>query len=1601
MAKYNFMSEAKQYVRRNTHRRVWKKAVQVMACAVVFVTTYALILPAITMEGNVGCTIPEHTHSEECYAKVLPDKVLICELPEIPEHVHGDSCYAAADEGHTHGEACFAVTAKELICILPEAVGHTHGEGCVDSVLICTDESDEHTHDDSCYETVLTCDLPQEEGHTHTDDCYILAKSLICELPEREASERTLICGLEATHIHNENCGEENCVLDETQVHTHTEDCYVQPDDSNALTCGMEKSDSHSHSERCYGTWKLVCELEEHRHDLACLSDPGADVETAEQWEKSFSGAALNGKWTEDLVSIAGTQLGYTESSKNYIVLDDGYTMKGYTRYGAWYGDPYGDWNAMFASFCVSYAKVENMPLSADCESWIAELVDRFAPAAEHTPESGELVFFDRDGNSAADEVGIVVSVEDSQITMILGDRDNTVKTIVFERDDETVLGYATLPEQHRSFVLTAQTESGILVTISGDRSALPYPAEEITVTAQEVHDEQIQELRSELLNNPEEPKANFLLDISLWHGTEKIEPIGEVTVSFSGVDTEGYYATVYHIDTAAAEATNMNAVKNDSGDVVLKTDHFSFYDLWITEKLIGTGISGEGITNIANGGNYYLTENAYTGNTIYISGNKSVVLDLNGYGVYYKGSDRFIVVEKGSTLTIKDSGASTPSRSIVNTTVYGQSAHIDYDGGGNRVAKLTYYVTESNVNFSSYDVSTTEQVVKYELRPNGIIVGENSGGAANLVWVENGSTFNLEGGLLTIRSSESYGGDCHIIYNEGNLNISGGYVCGGKDHCWGGGIFSKGPVTMTGGVLADNYGNAGGGICVENTSFTMTGGIISGNGVHSGTASPGGFNNGYGGGVFAKNSTVSISGGYITNNVALGYCGDGNRGNGCHGGAGIATIGGSFTMTGGYVTGNNSQEAGGGIYLGHYNVASTSYSISGGTIASNRAQKSEGGGIRIGGSEYSGGGSNGVIYADSGSKVYITNNKTHSDFDWGGGGIFVQKNGTLNLKNALIEDNSAGGYGGGVGACPTGEILIIHTNGMAMFDNFAEGVHMSYGGNYKDQDYWLAHENELFRTHGYQDYFCVRSNEGASQDISLVTGQMIGGGAENWSGTCDDSVVEIGQTGHVAAKFRFGLTANPSSDHQRAARLTATTIITGNSAYTHGGGIMTNGGLILGQKEEVVTSVPALDISGVKMLKMGGRELSSNRDFQFMLKDSGGNVVGTATADAATGKFTITPDAEYNAAGTYTYTLEELNDSRADVTYDTTKYSIRVEIKKDEVTLLGVKFITYYVDSVKVYKGASDNSAETQVPSGNIALHFKNYGNWNNVSLYSWKSGYNNYHGGWPGSAASTDPNNSGWYTVYVPISAYGGAFNFIFNGSGGQTADLWTGDIQEKDEIWITGSDSVTRTAPSGWKTGKSDSAVSITTVKNSDSSYSVKFNQTAFVNETLKPLTIRVVKTGESGQTLSGAVFKLAVQGTATEWTKTTGADGVVSFSGIPRNKVLYLWETKAPQGYMASGPWIIESGSSTATMFPAEEVGGQLKKVQGASGTALSVSDSDEAILCTAVIPNEPLNYEFPATGSAGTLIFSFSGLLVIGWALLGCGFFRKRKGGAGF
>lgn len=1656
--KYDVLRDAEKYTKVHKRKRLRHRVVTVLAGVVVFCTTYALILPAITLEKQ--CDIPEHTHTDACYAQVtsVEKRVPVCSaetleihrhtadcydangnptcgyadfvvhshdsrcydetgnlwcpLPEIEAHRHTADCYALPEE-HTHAEGCYTSVRGDLVC-----GEHVHTDACYTetAVLACgLEESEEHQHDENCYETSreLTCGI--DSDHSHTDACYEWEQVLSCDLPtdSAEDAQPVLVCTKPeiVLHRHTPDCfdADGKLICGQTQVleHQHSDACFetvAEPVDTGTLTC---TDTAHVHTARCYGTWELVCgqeehthseactqneqeetvfcgkdahthgeacrdengELvcgtEEHTHSLACYADPNADVETAELWEKTFAGVTPAGNWRQDTLAIAETQLGYAESTKNYVVAEDGETVKGYTRYGAWCEEPYGDWNVMFLTFCLHYAGVEGVPPDKDCGGWVTSWADAFEPAQSHTPAVGDLVLFDRDGDGTADRAGLVAQITDSGFAAMEGDAEDAVRLLTYGADDPGILGYINLPEGPKEFTLTAQTENGITVTITGESASLPYPAREITVTVTEVTDGERRTIRDQILGEEQaEPERSYLLDITLWHGEEEIEPTGSVTVTFSGIDTEGLYPKVYHIDTNAQTATDMEAKTGENGDVTVDTDHFSLYDLRFLNFQELSGYVGDAFSE---GGNFKLTDNAWTAdgdNRANLSITQNTTIDLNGHTLTISKSGQCFEVQDGATLTIIDSAAPQETVTDSGGAVYGNKATLEND-------TLTYYITTSTPS----GTGTTETLEQHTVTLTGAIRCDESSDQAIKV---NGGTLDIQGGALRNSSGKRI-----VLVESGTLTMSGGYIVGGGSQGNpGGGIYvTSGTLNISGGVVAANRGNSGGGIYVNSGELNISGGAVTGNEVINGHSDNGG-------GIYVNSGTLNLSGGYVTNNYKECGCNDcRNDVNNTHGGGGIALANSSvMNMTGGYVTGNYSGLAGGGIYAGFFGH-NVRFTMSGGTIAGNCAELGEGGGLRIAG------GTNGVIQATN--KVYITNNKTNSNNDWGGGGIFVQEKGNLSIVNSLITNNSAGGFGGGVGVCPTGETLIVNKDGAAIYGNEASGTNMSGGGNNKTYDSTLALNSTVFMSKGYADYFCVRKKEGANAPISLVTGLMAGGGAANWTGSCDEQPVSIGPSGYAAAKYLFGLDAHPDGAAKSQAVNAAKVIITGNHSNIHGGGIMTNGGLILGRKEEIVTATPALDITGTKALLKDGAAQESGRDFHFLLKNSAGEEVGTATADAATGQFTISPNVQYTQAGTYTYTLSEVNDNRPGITYDTNVHTIQVTIEEKTVSLLGVTFKSYNVASVTLdgseSGGSSGSGSGTGSETGTFRVHFKNTQGWEHVYMHVWADSSNPLTS-WPGMQMTQG--SDGYYVAELSVSGTG-TYNYVFNnGSGKQTKDITNVPYAPGKEVRFDYETVIENTA-----TGSSGSGDAVGHGSNSDGSYTLTIPGDAFTNTMTTQLNLKITKTDsvDASKLLEGAKFTLKEQGTENSMEVTTDKDGIALFEGIRRNTTYDLRETQAPSNYMTAGPWILEVRDEDATLYPAtENPDGTLDKASN-TGTALTVTTGTDSKVLELPIQDTLWGYKLPDTGGAGTTSYTAGGLaLIFGAATLLYSHCRRRK-----
>lgn len=334
----NISGKAGSYAARHKRRSHWRRLLMALACVVVFCTTYALILPAITLENPEAldapvCGLEEHIHSESCFEArpeaqhkqfhccdgggnlvgissdlVLhthdeqcydPDGTLVCPLPEITAHTHDASCYHASliSQGHHHTEECISEWVQgELICALPTEA-HVHGEGCYDGSgeLICQISEQAHVHTDECYERLPVYSCNQEES----EDVY---------------GEQELTCQRR-----------------EVFPHTHSTDCY---DGSGNLTCGHLQVVSHQHTAECYNLVTVpaqtvqTCTIPEHTHTEACFP------QNSEQASDILVGDSIPADLESDLASSDQESNGIlTDQDSNAALFASGATGGGEAEY--------------------------------------------------------------------------------------------------------------------------------------------------------------------------------------------------------------------------------------------------------------------------------------------------------------------------------------------------------------------------------------------------------------------------------------------------------------------------------------------------------------------------------------------------------------------------------------------------------------------------------------------------------------------------------------------------------------------------------------------------------------------------------------------------------------------------------------------------------------------------------------------------------------------------------------------------------------------------------------------------------------------------------------------------------------------------------------------------------------------------------------------------------------------------------------------------------------------------------------------------------------------------------------------------------------------
>ena len=377
---------------------------------------------ALTTDNEYCCGMEEHVHTDDCYTEEL-----VCGYEE-GEPEDPDSAFSVDSEPTTEEpEAEPEETEPEV---------HHHTADCYETVLVEHEEltcgEEEHTHDETCPVDPDTGDfLCGFEEHTHTDDCFTT---------ETETEEK-LVCGYEEGEVLSDGTAADD-------------DGIAALEDTNTATSVAEDSSSeavsepvlHHHTEACYEK-VLTCTIPEHTHTLECLADYSADVETDDDWEKYSVG--LSDNWNEALLAVAKEQLGYKESEKNFQTdeaLGDIIDVHHYTRYGAFYGNPYADWDAAFIAFCQHYAGIPKTEipqrlgleaLRADMDAMgFAYLTEGEDAAYEAIP--GDVVTYNKNGTADDETIGIVETVGDDSLTVISGAVEGAVAEVTVPFTDVT-----------------------------------------------------------------------------------------------------------------------------------------------------------------------------------------------------------------------------------------------------------------------------------------------------------------------------------------------------------------------------------------------------------------------------------------------------------------------------------------------------------------------------------------------------------------------------------------------------------------------------------------------------------------------------------------------------------------------------------------------------------------------------------------------------------------------------------------------------------------------------------------------------------------------------------------------------------------------------------------------------------------------------------------------------------------------------------------------------------------------------------------------------------------------------------------------------------
>lgn len=426
-----------RFRRQHVQARRYVAMMLVLALLTTLFVNWQLHGVGITMTADYHCGYEEHQHTAACY-----EKVLTCGYEEGEPETPVTSSDSSADLVSAYS-AAEPEELEEPVQTEPETiwVPHEHTDACYEEHRVLTCCQEEHEHTDDCFDEygALICG---EFEHIHDDSCYTTEYELVCGLDEGELVE------------------EPNPAYQEMPASRPVVDLPPEPAETTP-----DEPVLHHHTDACY-TEELVCTIPEHHHTVECLADTQADVETAEEWQAAAN-VALNGNWAEDLLTVAKSQLDYQQSDKNFkLDVEDQQVLRGYSRYGAWYGNPYGAWDVMFLSYCLHFAGVPQTVVP-----------QRAGVMALHSDLRGSQWLTDADGSTARPGDIVIyntltteqVAVDESSYGIALLDLDEDPDTAAQLTASEPQVDTRTVTTETVGVVSAVDPDAGTLTVISGN----------------------------------------------------------------------------------------------------------------------------------------------------------------------------------------------------------------------------------------------------------------------------------------------------------------------------------------------------------------------------------------------------------------------------------------------------------------------------------------------------------------------------------------------------------------------------------------------------------------------------------------------------------------------------------------------------------------------------------------------------------------------------------------------------------------------------------------------------------------------------------------------------------------------------------------------------------------------------------------------------------------------------------------------------------------------------------------------------------------------------------------------------------------------------